>query len=278
MAQFTNKKTKWEKTFAEIWTNYVPPTRPSAAEIVLYTKYLRRLQKQKKEKIKLLVLGSTPEFRDWGYQESMDVTVVDYNKDNYKVLGSFMRHRNIEENFVEQDWKDMKFNDAFDIIVGDHAISVLNKNDVPLVVENIAKALHKNGFFITKHYFRFGRMKSLVEIFKNYYDKYPNYNVFIITNNKIVQSQTDKKTDYFYFKKTFNELTRLYKNSGIKKKEYDAYKSCNWANMKFDLYIPTKAKWEKIIKPYFSVHAVEYSEDIYSGEMPIYVLKRNKKI
>lgn len=60
------QKTRWEKKFARMWTNYVPPQRPSAAEIVLYTKYLRKLQKKKREKIKLLILGSTPELRDLG--------------------------------------------------------------------------------------------------------------------------------------------------------------------------------------------------------------------
>ena len=67
----------WNKNLASIWTNNVAPSRPSNAEMCVYTKYLRELQSQCGQRIKMLVLGSTPEFRDWGFEQAIDISVVD---------------------------------------------------------------------------------------------------------------------------------------------------------------------------------------------------------
>jgi len=268
------KKTRWEKSFAQVWTNYIPPARPSAAEIVLYTKYLRKLQNAKKDKIKLLVLGSTPEFRDWGFQEGLDVTVIDYNKENNGILKTFMRHQNAKENFIEESWKDMKFENEFDIIIGDHAISVLLREDLPDVLKNIARALKKDGIFITKHYLGLGKNRTLEEIIKSYYAKFSNYHIYLIASTEIVVSGADRKTNYFDFGKALKELKNLCDAGLLKKEDYATFEEYGWANMKFNLYVPTQGQWEKALKPHLNIHKIDYSQDIYAKEMPIYILKK----
>ncbi|MFA5051285.1 MAG: hypothetical protein WC499_04185 [Patescibacteria group bacterium] len=269
------KKTRWEPTFAEVWTRYIPPARPSVAEITLYTRYLRLLQKKKTGKIKLLVLGSTPEFRDWGYEENLDVTVIDYNADNSKVLGSYMRHKENKEHFFELDWKNMQFSNEFDIIVGDHAISVLQKENVKKVLENISNALTDDGFFITKHYLRLKKKeRSLENILKDYYKNQSNYGIYQATSTEIVTSQTDPKTDYFNFAKALESLQQLSNQGKLKKEDLKIFYFLNWENMKFDLYAPTKSDWGNLCKKYFKIYKIDYSEDIYAKDMPIYFLKK----
>jgi cyclopropane fatty-acyl-phospholipid synthase-like methyltransferase len=269
------KVTRWTPTFAEIWTRYMPPARPSAAEIVLYTRYLRQLQKRKKTKIKLLILGSTPEFRDWGYLEGMDVTVVDYNEENYKVLSSFMRHKDGKEHLVLSDWKEMKFDQKFDIIIGDHAVSVLQKENVDQFLKSVAKALSRDGIFITKHYLRLKgqKQKNIQSIVSEYYKKYSNYNFFLFTTG-IVTSKTDIKTDYFSFKETLKELKELYGKGKFKKEDLQIFLDLNWEHMKYDLYCPSEEDWEKRYQKLFKLVKRDFSEDIYAKEMPLYILKK----
>ncbi len=269
------KETRWTPTFAEIWTRYMPPARPSSAEIVLYTRYLRRLQKNNKGKIKVLILGSTPELRDWGYQEDLDVTVVDYNAENYKVLGTFMRHKDLHEHFVVSDWKDMAFDKKFDIIIGDHAISVVQREQVDSVLRAIANALADKGLFITKHYLRLKgqKQRALETIIAEYYKKFSNYNLFLFTTG-IVTAGTDPETDYFSFSKSLHSLEELWQKGKLKKEHLEVFARLNWAQMKYDLYCPTEEDWGKRYRQYFTLHKKDYSEDIYTKDMPIYVLKR----
>lgn len=203
----------------------------------------------------------------------MDVTVVDYNAENYKVLESFTRHKNTAEKFIESDWKNMEFSNEFDIIVGDHAISVLKKEDVPDVLEKISRALNKDSLFITKQYLRFGKIKSLEQIFKEYYKNFPNFQSRLITNTTLTRTLANKKTDYFVFKDAMKKITELYHEGKIKEKEYNSYKILNWDKMKFNLYVSTKKTWEKNIKPFFDIYSIDYSQDIYAKDMPIYILK-----
>lgn len=54
----------WNKNLASIWTNNVAPSRPSNAEMCVYTKYLRELQSQCGQRIKMLV---------WGLHQSLGI-------------------------------------------------------------------------------------------------------------------------------------------------------------------------------------------------------------
>ncbi len=77
----------WGKELAQIWTNYLPPYRVSWSELGIYSKYLRLLQHQFNEQsLKLLILGSTSEFREWGHEEHLNVTVIDYSNDYNGVI------------------------------------------------------------------------------------------------------------------------------------------------------------------------------------------------
>ena len=87
----------WNKNLASIWTNNVAPSRPSNAEMCVYTKYLRELQSQCGQRIKMLVLGSTPEFRDWGFEQAIDISVVDKSIEYHKCISREIRHKNIKE-------------------------------------------------------------------------------------------------------------------------------------------------------------------------------------
>lgn len=70
-------KKGWNGNLARVWTKMVGPSRPTISELSVYSKYARLIQKSSNHKLNLLVLGSTPEFRDWGYENNFEITVMD---------------------------------------------------------------------------------------------------------------------------------------------------------------------------------------------------------
>lgn len=269
-----NKKITWDTAVAEIWSNYVPPGRPSCAELTLYTRHLRDLQKKLKRRIRLLVLGSTPEFRDWGFEEDMEVTVVDYSRSNYDMLSSFMRHPRKEEIFCEKNWTEMSFNGDFDLVVADYSVSVLKKEEVPIFLKNVANCLDKDGLFITKQYIQYdSKYDSLEDLVKDYYKNFPGFNIFLFIND-IINLKVNKETSYFIFEPAFNHLKKLYENGLLKEREFKKFSCLNLTGRSFDIFVPTTDNWEKMVNQYLKINSIEHSEDFYSETCPIYILKR----
>ena len=142
----------WGKELANIWTNNVAPSRPSCSEICVYTSYLRKLQKEIHHPIKLLVLGSTPEFRDWGYDENLKVYVVDKSKDYYEQVSRELRHKNLKETVFFSSWEDMHFEEKFDLIVGDLSIGNIEPHRFDDFLTNIRNSLSNEGVFMGKSF------------------------------------------------------------------------------------------------------------------------------
>ena len=66
-------KKGWNGNLARVWTKMVGPSRPTISELAVYSKYAKLIQNNSNHKLKLLVLGSTPEFRDWGYENNFEI-------------------------------------------------------------------------------------------------------------------------------------------------------------------------------------------------------------
>ena len=93
----------WGKQLAKLWTNYLPPSRPSWSELVdVYTPYLRVLQRRKpRQRLKSLILGSTSEFRDWAYVENLQTTVIDFSCVYHYTIEQEMTYKNVTEKLTE---------------------------------------------------------------------------------------------------------------------------------------------------------------------------------
>ena len=270
----TKNKNPWGNSFSSVWQYNVPPARPSFAELVLYSKHLQEIQNNLKEKAKILILGSTPEFRDWAFEKNVESTVVDYNKENYRALNRFMHHQDINESFIESNWLQINIKERFDLAVADHAFGVLKREDVSIFLKNVADALKKNGIFITKQYFCFKMSyKNLEELFKSYYEKLPYENILEATMNELISFEA-MDTGSFSFKDVFAKLKKLYSDKIIKAEDFKKFSDLGWENINFKLFIPTEVEWKKLINQYFEVLSIERTDDIYAETMPIYFLKK----
>lgn len=268
---------RWGKNRARASLYFIPPANPSHSELCIYSKYLRKVQKNLKRKARLLVLGSTVEFRDFGFEQLLNVTVIDYSQVYYKESGMARRHRNRKEKFIHQRWQDMEIKNKFDIILGDMVILNLEKNEIEGFLKNISRALTKNGIFMTKSFFIGNKkIKSLESIFQNYTKSRNHYHPITKLYYDLVMCSLEKGKDTINFKSLLEKIEDLYVRGVIKKEVFDIFYKMGWNEVNYDRYIPSFQTWENMIVKYFKVFKKKYGEDVYSQDIPVYIMFKNK--
>jgi len=266
----------WNKELALLWTKNLPPCRPSWSEMAIYTKYLRITQSQSPHhKVKLLILGSSAEFRDWAHQENIDTTIIDCSKEYHDTIEREMKHKCCEEKLVIQLWQDMSFKNEFDLIVGDLVVGNLYPEEIPPFLQRISKALKEGGFFMTKSFFRDENkpIKSYKQILLDYYKNGITYHPYPQLIYDIAMCCVDKKTGLLNFNHMYKETLKMYKSGIMKKETFEKFKHLGWEKeMKFLFYIPTFRQWENWIAEYLKIYTKEYGIDLYSKNFPIYII------
>lgn len=266
----------WNKNLASIWTNNVAPSRPSNAEMCVYTKYLRELQSQCGQRIKMLVLGSTPEFRDWGFEQAIDISVVDKSIEYHKCISREIRHKNIKESVYVQNWEEMTFDKQFDLIIGDLAIGNVDPDLFHVFLQNVNKSLSKNGFFLGKSLIwdENELIKSPTEIIDDY--RLQNYiHPYTFINHRLGLYCLDRNTNTLDFSIMFNELKKLYENGYIDQQLFSYLTDVGWSTeMKFKFFAPTQKQFIDCVNQELQFVKFEHTEDCYTNVFPIYVIKK----
>ena len=266
----------WGRELASIWTNNVPPSRPSVEELCVYTQLLRQVQKNLSNTAKLLVLGSTPEFRDWGYEENLAITVVDKSKGYYKRVSREIRHKNLKEIVSIQRWEKMQFPEQFDLIIGDLSIGNINPLELEQFLVNISKALSPNGLFVGKSFFWTDSSPVLtpVEIVKSY-AFFRHLHPYSYINHQLGLYCLDKKNSSIDFRKMYLEMKELYDDHVIDEELFSYFTNVGWnTEMKFTFYAPRQDEFIRSVNKYLSFIKFIHTKDIYSSLFPIFVIKR----
>lgn len=266
----------WGKELADIWTNNVAPSRPSCAELALYTKYLRKIQAIVDHPIKLLVLGSTPEFRDWGYDENMEINVVDKSKEYYEQISREIRHKNLKEKVYFLKWEDMHFDKKYDIIIGDLSIGNVEPNRFREFLINIRDALSDNGIFMGKSFI--WRDTELVKSPKEIVDNYKHsihIHPYTFINHQLGLYCLDKKKYSIDFGRMYQELKRLFDDGYIDKELFSNFQNVGWnTEMKFKFFAPSEQFFVQNVNDVLRLVKFEHTEDIYTNVFPIFIIKK----
>ncbi|PIN85987.1 hypothetical protein COV19_07255 [Candidatus Woesearchaeota archaeon CG10_big_fil_rev_8_21_14_0_10_44_13] len=140
------------KGFAKRWDEYyTAPGRPTRDEVRIFLNYIKKsgkLAKGKKSKIKVLVLGATPELRDMLARIKADVSLIDVSKYMIREMTKLRKTRSKEHRFTG-NWLKMPFSGGyFDIVVGDLAQGNIPKNKKDIFLAEISRVLKKEGYFI----------------------------------------------------------------------------------------------------------------------------------
>lgn len=271
----------WNNELACLWTKMVGPSRPTVSELTVYLEYVHRLMEKKKRRLRMLVLGSTPEFRDWGFEENMEVWVMDANLDYHNTINREIRHKCIIENEEYKEtvicgfWQDMDFIDMFDIIIGDLAIGNIPPHRLEDFLSRVKIALREDGLFLGKSFFvpRDYKGVDFEELMANYYNGAP-YNPYSLLSFHLTMCCLDEN-NMLDFKKQYDFLQGLHEKGIVKKETLSYFENVGWDNaMKFKFYCPNVWEYEALVNKYFSIVAVEYGKDIYSPYFPLYIITK----
>ena len=261
----------WGEETARQWEKFQPPSRPSKSELEVYERYIKKLPNDSVS----MLMGSTPEIRDMFAKEKKKVYVIDWSESNYRALKTLMREKDTSnEVFLNQDWREMKFDFGFDFIIGDLALLVLNRVDSIKVMKNIAKCLKKDGKSIQRMWIR------------NHTKPYPLDDILELYKNKPVNESLWSWLelpilfhDYDYDKEEFNaqhcydimqEYVRQEKMPTDILETFEVFKYFN-----APLNIPLKSEFEKSIGQYFIAGKIECGKECFAENALIYLLKHS---
>ena len=273
----------WDSNLALIWTKMVGPSRPTISEMAVYTRYAHKLMLKNNEKLRILILGSTPEFRDWGFEENMDVWVMDANFDYHNNINRELRHKTIltekkyKEHLIIDKWQNLNIENYFDIIIGDLVIGNIPPSELENSLYRISRALKNNGLFLGKSFFfpNDYKQNDWTKILDNYYSSYPyhpySYFTFYLTMDCLDENHM------LNFNRQYKKVLQLYQDGLMKEETFGYFKNLGWEKeMEFEFHVPTIKTYEKLLKKFFKIEAIEYSEDIYSPYFPLYIATKER--
>ncbi len=270
-------KPNWQPTKVEYWQHLPAPARPWPSEVKWFEKYV--LDKKKKNKKEVLILGSTVEFRSMLHKNEVNVYVVDFSKEFYKILSETQSERLKyagHETFYEENWLTMNLGKEFDLILGDWVPGVLHTKDYGEFFENIKKHLKKDGLFIARECLRPDRSEvDLNKVIECHYKKYAEKFSFYESSMQFLYGyKIDATTSMWNMPVTRQAWDDVCKNGLIKKEDYEPMRTILEIELDKSVSVMVKEDFEKEVKNYFDVIAEHHVEEPSSDWYPIYVMKK----
>lgn len=268
--QIANRK-QWNQTVAEQWGLFLPPARPSISELAIFEKYLLNAKK-KNPKIKVAILGSTPEYRDLCNMYDADYCCIDYRAQNFNELRSFMLHKDDDSHLIESDWCTMDFTDKFDLVFGDLVTTVIPVKDHETIFKSIQKHCNKGATLILKTPLRLSNKQLMhAQIFSHYRKKLYYLNPFAAVWYEVLLADYDFNDDTMHCQTSLNALTNSLKKGDISKFEYEEFKKRWDALGDFKMNIPLRREYLKKASHYFKIERITSGTDWYKNDVPVLI-------
>ena len=276
----TEKSDTWQTAFAKRWVKYwVEPARPTKSELA-FIKLALQKRMRKNQELRVLVLGSTSEYRDMLIElKAKYPTIVDFSAKNYQILSGAMKYRRQytkSERFVEDNWIKMRLREQFDVIMGDAVINVISRQDCEPFFKNMARHLKQNGIFLAKTWVRFSDVPPYtdVQIVSKFRKEIKKTDFLARVTQLFYLVDYDYKGDHCEMKKMHERMRRLYEHKFISKREWEYARKLGADVTPFRFHFPRKDWLEKKLKKYFKILARKYDDFYYPGYHPTYVLSK----
>ncbi len=262
----------WTEKTAQDWKRYKPPSRPSRSEVKIYDSVFAA-----KKGSSVLILGSTPELRELAAKYRMNVTVVDWSEDIFKALKLLMKHRNANETFSKQDWLQMKFNEKFDIIVGDCATTVVPYESLETLLGNISRCLNPDGIAVQRIWVRYNTqaydLSYIGRLFENKPEHIHWYTWLLFP---VFVHYYDTANERLSGEEMYQKMLADYEKGNLPKGLLDLFALVK--NHKTPNNVPEKSNLESILNKYFMIAKRGWNRKCFSRNAPIYVLKARHPI
>lgn len=141
----------WEKQI-DNWDSCPSPIRPSEGDLEIYRSFLP----QKGNKMRILILGSTPELRDLAAQVTEEkVYVADFS---YRMPAAMLPYTffvdPMRETWVRSNWFELPFPEKFfDLILGDLMLQQLPPDRETEFLAKMQELLKRGGVFLSRFHF-----------------------------------------------------------------------------------------------------------------------------
>lgn len=144
---------------ANKWKQGGPPARPTPFELKnIFKPYIKCLansiHKRENRTARMLVLGATPEFRDIGLKNRMEVWAVDINPNMLCAVDKFIKYRKSKRSIkIISDWLAMSKklpNHYFDLVMAEQSFNIVLLKDWPRLCREIIKVLEPKGYILFK--------------------------------------------------------------------------------------------------------------------------------
>lgn len=267
--------TAWDKKLSHTWTNMTWPNRPSISELSVYTDILRKSQKRNLEQKSCLILGSNVEFRDWAYEEYLDVSIMHNNENYHLATYRELRHKNAPYKIILRDWREIDFDNCYDFIVGDALIGNLDNVKLDDFMERVSKSLKPGGYFLSKSYYfpQDYKIKTPEQIFEEYNKNEKFFNPISCCIFDLTMLSLDKN-NIVNFQKINNIIKNAYKKQLIDKPTYEKLSNIGLDQMNYKFYVPNYTDYINIANKYFVVEEIKFTNDIGSENFPLVILRK----
>lgn len=264
----------WDEDIASDWKWIVGPSRPSLSEQCVFD----ALCDQFPAGSRVLLLGSTPELRDLSYIHQFDTTVVDYNALTHRILQSNMRHPSLETLVVE-DWRRMRFNQDFDIVLGDLALNMVPIPEQAIVLKNVQTALRTDGIFLHRVWIsgvnEYRRLHSTIEeIVEEHRTHRSHQNWFSSIGLAMINYCLTPEDYSIDFHTILTELRNAFRRGVIPKECLDAFER-PWKRYIMHNWLPTSHCIEKAMRQTgFEILWCRHGTEHYGELCPMYAVRR----
>ena len=270
-------RSSWAGNKVNDWANYLPPARPSRSEVAIVDRYVDRLRRTRKS-LRVAILGSTVEFRSLCHRRGADVTVIEFSREHYRILSRQpMKHRG-QETLREEDWRKMKTDRKYDLILGDLVLNVVARRDIAHVLRNIGRSLVRDGVCLLRTWVRRNdRRHDLRTIVTQHRRRTPRTHFYTACMLPLHMCDYDFRRDSADYAAMTRRLFQAHRAGMVNQAEYQ-YCHDRWQLEGSAFTIPRRSVLERLKRRFFSIAAVHYGEDCYRRWAPIYVLRGKRQM
>ncbi len=275
------KKSKsifWHTGVAERWKVYDSPGRPSKDECRLIQSFIVQHKKQPK----VLILGSTPEYRDLAHTVKAEVTCVDVGLGMLVAMTDFMKHKNKadQEVWFRSDWLTMPVaENYYDFVLGDLVITNLPLQLQPALLAKIKSILKPGGYFITRDWWPPMTKPAIEPMIEKILESGINKKSINVFSWELLNLAYDSKgksattDDMYRALKMFQQKER---NQARKRQLVPLLKHLIYVYpLGKTWWVKFRPEAEKTMKKYFKIKSIKHGRDNQCAqECPIYFLQK----
>ncbi|MDD2646999.1 MAG: methyltransferase domain-containing protein [Patescibacteria group bacterium] len=265
------------------WAKQRPPLIPSVDECKIIKNFIKKEVYNSNKILKILILGSTPRFRDLAHSFKSEVTCADMNIDMLPAMAALMTNPRAAEKevWVRANWLQMPLrNNYYDIVLGDWVISNLPLKLQSVFFKKISLLIRSGGHFITRASLYSGDLVPFEKALKLWLSgKWDNSHLMMSAAHLDFNPHTYQSHSARFRVKGAQAISKLMwqeKNKQNKSKLKQAIKVLKeWLPTGMTWIYTPKNVLELIIEKYFQIKKIDYARDHYLAQAcPIYFLRK----